>query len=196
MTFMLAALSAPAFAQESAGPGTVEVSIIPGGAVFFTDNKDAGQPSFGNYDLGGTMAWNMGRLSVEGEVAGSLGITQNLEFGGSAPADLKTPNMISYTGNVIYPIFGQRQAWVPYATAGLGGLTVFEREELGIDSNDTFFTANLGGGVKWYANDRWGLRGDYRFITVASKDDASSFFGKDTRYGHRLYGGVVLTLAK
>jgi opacity protein-like surface antigen len=192
---ILAALAAPALAQESPGPGALEVSIIPGGAVFFTNSSDDTEPSFGNYDLGGTVAVNFAHVSLEGEVAGSLGISQNLEFGpGAVPTELKTPNMLSYTGNVVVPLVAGRHSVVPYATAGAGGLTVFERQEVGIDGTDTFFTANVGGGLKWYANDRWGLRADYRFITVASKDDAPSFFGRDTRYGHRIYGGVVLTV--
>jgi hypothetical protein len=52
---------------------------------------------------------------------------------------------------------------------------------------------NFGGGVKWYApNNRWGLRGDYRFGITRSKDDAPEFFGRDTRYIHRFYGGVMV----
>lgn len=192
---ILSVSAAPALAQESAGPGTVEVSIIPGGAVFFTDTSDSTEPSFGNYDLGGTVGVKLGHVSLEGEVAGSLGISQNLDFGsGSVPAKLKTPNMVSYTGNVIVPLVAGRRSVVPYAAAGAGGLTIFERQEVGINGTDTFFTANAGGGLKWYANNRWGLRGDYRFITVASKDDAPSFFGQERRYGHRIYGGVVLNV--
>jgi hypothetical protein len=49
--------------------------------------------------------------------------------------------------------------------------------------------------VNWYAG-RWGLRGDYRFIAVQSKDDAPAFFGQETRYGHRVYGGVLLNVGR
>jgi len=39
---------------------------------------------------------------------------------------------------------------------------------------------------------RWGVRGDYRFIAIDSKTDAPAFFGRaDTRYGHRVYGGLI-----
>jgi hypothetical protein len=51
------------------------------------------------------------------------------------------------------------------------------------------------GGLKWYAG-RWGLRGDYRFIAVPSKDEASAFFGNDARYGHRVYGAVMLNVGR
>ena len=47
------ASSAQAQTREAApGPGTVEVTIIPGGATFFTEATDTDGPSFGNYDLG------------------------------------------------------------------------------------------------------------------------------------------------
>jgi hypothetical protein len=29
---------------------------------------------------------------------------------------------------------------------------------------------------------------------VKSKDDAPAFFGQETRYGHRIYGGVLLNI--
>ena len=64
-----------------------------------------------------------------------------------------------------------------------------------IADTNTFFTGNVGAGVKWYSG-RWGLRGDYRFIGVRSKDDAPDFFGRDNRYGHRVYGGVLLNVAR
>jgi hypothetical protein len=29
-----------------------------------------------------------------------------------------------------------------------------------------------------------------------SKDDASAFFGRDTRYAHRVYGGVIINTVR
>jgi hypothetical protein len=76
---------------------------------------------------------------------------------------------------------------VPYVTGGIGGLTMLQRASLGVNSAETFLTGDVGGGLKWYApNGRWGVRGDYRFIAVRSRDDAPAFFGQETRYGHRV----------
>jgi hypothetical protein len=53
---------AHAYAQEVAqGPARVEISIIPGGGLFFTKDKDTNEPGFGNYDLGGAVAVNFNR---------------------------------------------------------------------------------------------------------------------------------------
>ena len=180
--------------ESTPGPGTFEVTIIPGGAAFFTEESDSNSPSFGNYDLGGAVAVNFNRfVGVEGEVSGALGITQDLEFA-NGTSNLKTPNFVNYSGNLVVSA-PNKTSVVPYVTGGIGGLSLFEKQLLGIDNTQTFLTSNVGGGVSWYAG-RWGLRGDYRFIALKSKEDAPAFFGQETRYGHRVYGGVLLNVGR
>jgi len=187
--------AAPALAQETVpGPGAVVVTIIPGGGTFFTENKDTGRTSFGNYDLGAGVTVHLNRyIGIEGEVAGAVGVTQDLVIGGLT-SNLKSPNSLNYSGNLVISA-ANHSSVVPYVTAGVGGLSLFEKTSLGINGTGTFFTSNVGGGVNWYAG-RWGLRGDYRFIAVQSKDDAPAFFGSENRYGHRIYGGVLLNVTR
>jgi hypothetical protein len=189
------AVAAQAHAQDlTPGPGTVVVTVIPGGATFFTEGKDTSGPSFGNYGLGAGVEFNFNRyVGLEGEVSGALGVTQDLQFTG-VTSNVKTPNLLNYSGNVVVSA-ANHTAFTPYATAGIGGLTLFQDAKLGINSADSFLTSNVGGGVKWF-NGRWGLRGDYRFIAVQSKDDAPAFFGQETRYGHRIYGGVLINVLR
>src|SRR5258705_7846669 len=196
LTIVGVAGATQAYAQESAaaGPGPVVVTIIPGGATFFTEGTDAKGPSFGNYNLGAGVTVNFNRfVGVEGEVSGALGITQDLTFT-SGTSNLKTPNLLNYSGNLVVSA-PNKSSVVPYATGGVGGMSVFEKQELGIIGTQTFLTSNVGGGVNWYAG-RWGLRGDYRFIAIRSKDDSPAFFGQETRYGHRVYAGVLLNLGR
>lgn len=183
-----------AFAQEGpAGAGQLEITLIPGGGTVFLESTDASAPSFGNYELGGSVTYNVNRfIGVEGEVASSLGISQSLDFG--YPDDVRTPDMLTYSGNLVVSLPTGKSV-VPYVTGGAGGLSLFSREEFGVNDTETLFTTNVGGGVKWYAG-RWGLRGDYRFIAVPSRDEVSAFgFGTEARYGHRVYGAVVLNIA-
>lgn len=183
--------SGHAFAQEAApGPGTVEVTIVPGGGTFFT-SSDRG-PSFGSYNLGGALTYNVNRfVGIEGEVGGTLGIAQNLQFG-SITGKTKAPDQLNYTANVVLSA-PTRTSVRPYVTGGIGGLTMFERPVLGVSGTTTLLTGNVGGGLKWYApNGRWGLRGDYRFVSVRADQSAPAFFGQETRYGHRVYGGVII----
>ena len=187
--------ASPAYAQDSVpGPGSVVVTIIPGGGTYFTEGKDTHGPSFGNYDLGAGVEINFNRyVGVEGEVSGALGVTQDLQFGGNT-SNVKTPNLLNYSGNLVVSA-ANRSSVVPYVTGGVGGLSLFDKASLGINDTETFLTGNVGGGVKWF-NGRWGLRGDYRFVAVRSKDDAPSFFGQETRYGHRVYGGILVNAGR
>ena len=185
----------PAYAQESApGPGAVVITIIPGGGTFFTEGKDTQGSSFGNYDLGAGVEVHFNRyVGVEGEVSGGLGVKQDLRFSGET-LNVKPPNLLNYSVNLVLSV-ANRSSVVPYVTGGVGALTVFETADLGVNDAETFLTGNVGGGVKWYAG-RWGLRGDYRFVGVQSKDDAPAFFGQETRYGHRVYGAVILNVVR
>jgi hypothetical protein len=186
----------PVFAQDLApGPGKVVITIIPGGATFFTEAEDnAVAPAFGNYELGGSVAVNFNRyVGLEGEVSGSLGVSQSLALG-SVDVDGRPPNLLNYSGNLVLSA-PTGTSVVPYLTGGVGGMTVFERRLVNIDDTETFFTGNAGGGVAWHGG-RWGLRADYRFIAVQSKDDAPAFFGTETRYGHRVYGGVLVNVGR
>jgi hypothetical protein len=189
------AAASPVYAQDAVpGPGAVVVTIIPGGTTFFTKGKQTNEPSFKNYGLGGGLEVNFNRyVGVEGEVTGALGITQDLHFT-SVTSNLKTPSLLNYSGNVVVSA-ANRSSIVPYVTGGIGGLTLFDNATLGVTNTDTFLTGNVGGGVKWFTG-RWGLRGDYRFVTVRSRDDARSFFGQETRYGHRVYGGLLFNATR
>ena len=188
--------SGHAFAQEATpGPGTVEVTVIPGGGTFFTSSDNG--PSFGSYNLGGAVTYNVNRfVGIEGEVGGTLGISQDLQFGGSAITGTRTPDQLNYTANIVLSA-PTHTSVTPYVTGGIGGLTMFERPSLGITDTTTLLTGNVGGGVKWYApNGRWGLRGDYRFMSVRSDESAPVFFGQETRYGHRVYGAVLINAVR
>jgi hypothetical protein len=186
----------PVFAQDAApGPGKVVITVIPAGATFFTEAEDNPRgPSFGNYELGGSVTINFNRyVGVEGEVSGGIGVSQALQVGG-AVIDEKSPNLMNYNANLVLSA-PNRTSLVPYLTGGVGGMTMFERQSLTVNDVETFLTGNVGGGLAWYAG-RWGLRGDYRFIAVQSKDDAPSFFGAEERYGHRFYAGVLLNVGR
>jgi hypothetical protein len=101
-----------------------------------------------------------------------------------------------YHGNAVVNPRGSDRVLVPYLTGGLGGITLSPHREarlLGIENYKTFLAGNLGGGVKWFAAPHLGLRGDYRLFVVRNNDTAPLFFGNETRYGHRVQGGLVFT---
>jgi hypothetical protein len=186
------------FAQEQrAGAGRLEVAMFPGGGLFFTESTDGVEPGFGNYAYAGALQINLSKwVGIEGEFGGGVGVKQRLNFN-----DLSTQNspcVYMYTGNLIYAPGGKDRALVPYVAGGVGGLTLLNTSEvknLGLTSNETFLSANVGGGVKWFSTQRFGVRADYRLVAVQNRDTAPAFFGqaKDSRYAHRFTVGLVLT---
>lgn len=186
--------SVGAYAQESnSGPGPVEVTYMPVGAAFFPAKGDS--PSFGNYGFGTAVSFNVNRhVGIEGNVGSMIATSSDLQFG-DLNHQTKSPNMLSYQANVVISL--ARGSVIPFVTGGGGGLTMFERPELGITADETFLVGNVGGGVKWIAgNNRWGLRGEYRFGATKSKDDAPAFFGRETRYVHSVYAAVIINTVR
>jgi outer membrane protein with beta-barrel domain len=187
-----------ALAQETrTGAGRYEIGAFPGGGMFFTESSKAGEPDFGNYALGASFTFNIHRLvGIEGEGGGLIGLHQNFAVGNVRFADQQTPHMWSYSGNVVVHPWGSDRPIVPYATGGLGALTLSpkgEADKLDITTYETYLMGNLGGGVKWFSARHFGVRGDYRFMMVDNKNDAPAFFGTENRYGHRVQAGFILT---
>jgi hypothetical protein len=188
-----------AYGQErNTGAGRFEVTALPTGGMFFTASENQTEPEFGNYVVGGAFAYNVNRwLGVEGEAGNLVGIRQTVKFSGQTLTNQHTPCMLGYAGNLLVHPWGSDRPFVPFATAGLGGLTMYDTEEvanLGITSKMTFLTGNVGGGAKWFAGRHWGVRGEYRLMLVDGREGAPAFFGRDSiRYGHRVSAGLLFT---
>ena len=198
LIFAVAAMAAalPALAQESgAAPGTVELTIIPGGGLLFMSGDT--ESRFRNYDVGASLGYNVNRyVGVEAEGSAALGIYhQTLSFSGTTMKEAP-PNMFDFSGNFVVHAPGGAIHTVPYATAGLGSLLLLTHTDLGINASKMFLTGNAGGGLKWYSSGRWGLRADYRLVMVRSSDAAPDFFGREGRFAHRIYAGVILNLVE
>jgi hypothetical protein len=185
-------------AQEAGlGAGRIEISAFPGGGLMFMESGNAEEPDFTNYAVGGSFTLNFNRwVGAEGEVGWAPGIRQRLSFNAETLNDQHTPCLVGYNGNLVVNPFGNDRQLVPYATGGVGGLTMIDTKEvanLGINAKTTYPTASVGGGMKWFASRHVGLRADYRFFMVKNQDTAPLFFGRENRYGHRVYGGLLLT---
>ena len=199
-TFVVVALltAGTAYAQEAGiGGGRFEISAFPGGGFVFIESGNGAEPDFTNFAVGGSLTANLNaRVGVEGELGWAPGIHQRVSFNAQTFDDQHTPCMFGYNGSVVVSPWGNNRRLVPYGSAGLGALTLLDIKEvanLGITTRTTFLTPTAGGGLKWFASRHWGVRADYRFFMVKNRDDAPAFFGQQNRYGHRLYGGLLLT---
>lgn len=196
---VMAFVAASAYGQErGGGAGRIEIGAFPGGGMFFTKTTTGNEPAFANYALGGSFTLNVSRIvGIEGEGGATIGVRQAFTFGETASANERSPSSWMYHGNLVVNPGGSDRALVPYATAGLGGLTLCPcgdaKNTLGVTTYKSYLTGNLGGGLKWFSTRHVGIRGDYRFFMVKNNDTAPLFFGNETRYGHRVQGGLVFT---
>lgn len=186
-------VSAPAYAQSATTP-RVDVSVMPGGATIFTEKS--GEPSFGTYAAVGTVTYVVSKfVGVEGEFGGNIGISQDIDFT-TGTRSAKPAHSFTFGADLIGYVGGRDRRVVPYVTAGAGGLTLLDQTEVSVPNSTTFFTGNAGAGVLASLNDHWGVRVDYRFLAVKSKDDAPAFFGRGDRYGHRITAGLSYKFGK
>ena len=184
--------SAPTQAARTTGlaGGRLDITAIPAGTLFVRQGKTASQPRFTSYAPGAAMSVKLtDRLHVEGETVFGLASRQDLKFEGERLGEFKPPTMFGYTGNLLVNLVPSHHTIVPYAVGGLGGLHVFSREEIGVTSNNSL-VADFGGGAKvmWGSI---GIRGDYRLFALRAKNEDEPFIGPDTRFGNRVYAGLV-----
>ena len=169
----------------------LDITGIPAGALWVREGDTAAQPRFDSYVPGAAVGVKLTNyLDVEGETAWGIGRRQELKFEDESLGQFKTPTLFGYSGNLVVNLLPSQHRFIPYALGGLGGLHVSRRDDLAVN-DDNFLTGDVGGGVKvmW---GQIGVRGDYRFLAMHGKDsETSPFVGTDTRYGNRIYAGVV-----
>jgi hypothetical protein len=170
----------------------ITITAIPMRRLFVLKGQTMRQPAFNSYGPGGALGIKLTDwVGVEGELAWTVGKTQDLHFEGRDLGSFTTPGLFGYSGNVIVNLIQGDRIVVPYVTVGVGGVHASAREELGMTSSENFLAHDAGAGAKVM----WGpigVRGDYRFFTMRTESDDRSFLGGETRHGHRIYCGLVI----
>lgn len=194
LSFAVVALSllAAASADAQTGKGPWEVTFFPAGSLVASDAASAPTAEFDNYTLGGSFSYAFSRLfAVEGELSGGVGRDQDVRFAGGAQQRGTTPSTALYNANLVAHLRGRDRKVVPYLTGGIGGVTLFSNADFGVAQDDQYLAGNAGGGLK-VSFGRWGLRGDYRLFAVEGTSSAPAFVGPETRYVHRVFGGLTV----
>ena len=198
---------AVASAQESGaiGAGKLEVGGFPGGGLWLVGGDDNTEVDFNNYDFGGGATWYLSPVTAfEAEAAVGLGISQNVNYRNREVHRIQMPHTLSTGGNIVIFPAGSARRVAGYVTGGVGTLTLYGRTApalvFGLSERETFFTTNVGGGVKIFRRGdaaNWGFRIDYRILLVNSNSDAVALFAQSKRRtGHRFYIGMLYTLRR
>ena len=170
-----------AYAQETTpGPGKAEVTIIPEDGRSLR-RRDRSQASGTTTLAARSPTTSRGWCGVEGEVGGSLGVKQDLDML-VGTVNEKTPNMLSYIGNVIVNLPGhsvdcprnrrrRRAHAVPARASG-------SLQQRYVPDRERGWRREVGP----RRTAAGGIRGDYRFQVTQSKTNAPEFF----RAGHQI----------
>ena len=185
------------FAQERVGASRIEGGVYPAGAMFFSNGANDSEPGFGAYSIGGWTGYNVNRhFGLVGEFGLGLARTQDFDFASGRFDSVKSPYVATYSGNGVWHPRGNDRAVAPYLTAGLGALTLYKTngaKSLGLTTDPTYLSGNVGGGVKWYLDRNWGVQADYRLLAAKGRENGTPFFGLNhNRFGHRIAWNIVL----
>jgi opacity protein-like surface antigen len=183
--------------QDVRGAEHIEIhAAIFGGGVLIIQSRDSTSHS-NSYTVSGAVTANANRwFGIEGDLAWAVGHSRAHELFGVVPPGPYAPNMLLYTGNLVYNPFRSNRPFVPYLSAGVGGLTTFglsKGSTFGVPGDTTFLVATGGAGVRWFPIRHWGVRGDYRMLRIRNDAREPAVEASDVRSAHRIYGALVLT---
>ena len=167
-----ASLTAPAFAQTESGRH--QITGFVGGQLFDVSDQfdDSGANFQKEMNLGARYQFNITpRWGIEGSF---LYTPVNAELA-RLSRDVSVDTSY-YNGNVVYNILPDKKI-VPFATAGIGGVTL---DVQGGGDTETYLGFNFGGGIMAPISDRWAFRFDVRdFIYTADNLNPESVSALD-----------------
>jgi hypothetical protein len=189
-----------AAAQEGVGAERIEIgSAIFGGGLLVTPSADSSASATRSYVISGAFTVNVNpRFGLEGDLGVALGNRQTHDLYGVLPPDpdRSRPNVLIFSGNVIYNPLSSERKVVPYISFGAGALRTFalaEGSQFGLHGQTIYPTGSIGGGVRWFPIRHWGFRGDYRYLGIYRNNENPSAGAARVRSAHRLYGALVMT---
>ena len=148
-------LMGPSAAAQSRGPvpntGMMAAGVSMGAAPAFDSALNNGLDLAGQFE-----SYLTPRVSIRALVSKAWNDINDRPFTGTVAP-------IAVNGNVVYNWEGG--AWHPYATAGVG-LYHYTFTEGGLDSSDTKFGVNAGGGVEYFVTRHDTLTGEVVFHAI------------------------------
>jgi len=187
------------FAQETNGAGRTEIdaALFGGGAIFMPAATSTESTST-NYVLSVAATRNLNPwIGVEGDLAVALVRHDAHALYGTVMTNQKAPNMLLYGGNLVYNPTRSDRPIVPYLEGGVGSLRVFDGADavqVGFLTNSSHWTANAGGGLRWFVLPHYGIRADYRYLVIQNYDNNPALVGQQAiHHAHRVYGALIVT---
>lgn len=182
-------LAAPAFAQDN------EVALVLG----YTTSGDIDRKAAGIDDLeiAGSFTWGLAATHffsrrLGAEVSWTRQDSALVLATADGSADLFDVDVSVLHANVVYRFGSEDARILPFAVAGLGA-TFLGAPDL---DGETKFSWAVGGGARWLASERMGLRAQARYVHTHLSDSSSDFcdpfgFCQGSLGQFELLGGLV-----
>ena len=173
---LIAALTAPAFAQENGTPRW-EASLM-GGVQGLMENDSALPDNFVNIPIAASLGYHLTTLfALEGEFAWLVPVENSVDVESGLTQDLKNPDVLTYQANVRAQLPLGTPALSPYVTAGAGAMTFLSATDSNnypqLESSETSFAINFGLGANVPLTESLSLRADFREFVAFPQDDAA-----------------------
>ena len=173
---LIAALTAPAFAQENGTPRW-EASLM-GGVQGLMENDSALPDNFVNIPIAASLGYHLTTLfALEGEFAWLVPVENSVDVESGLTQDLKNPDVLTYQANVRAQLPLGTPALSPYVTAGAGAMTFLSATDGNnypqLETSETSFAINFGLGANVPLTESLSLRADFREFVAFPQDDAA-----------------------
>ncbi len=169
----LLALGAGAAAAQSTIP--LEVSLS-GGVNFLNESDTAFPETFVGIPVVGSVAYRFTDVwAAEAEFSYAIPIEKDVDLIGGT-VKRKSPDFMTYMANAraTWPL--PDQPWMPYATAGVGGITFMSDEDEerlpALAESQTALALDFGVGTGYRLTPNWVLRADFVAFVAFPSDDA------------------------
>jgi len=170
----LLALGATAAVAQSTVP--LEVSLSSG-VNFLNENDTAIPDTYVGIPITGAVAYRFTTIwAAEAEFSYFCPIEKDVDLSPGVTAKRKSPDFMTYMANAraTWPL--KDQPWMPYAVAGVGGITFLsdddEKRLPVLDESQTAFALDFGVGTGYRLTPNWVLRADFVAFVAFPSDDA------------------------
>jgi len=177
----LSVLAALALMALGVGTATAQSTIplevsLSGGVNFLNENDTAFPETFVGIPITGAVAYRFtDSWAAEAEFSYALAIEKDVDLIGGT-VKRKSPDFMTYMANAraTWPL--KDQPWMPYATAGVGGITFLSDEDEkrlpALSESQTAFALDFGVGTGYRLTPNWVLRADFVAFVAFPSDDA------------------------
>ena len=140
---------------------------IMGGLSAMNKNDTAFRDTYVNIPVGASLTYGLNQTwALEGDFSWFVPVKQQVQLDDGVFADRKSPDVLTYQANAVARMYMEDNPWLPYVTAGMGGMSVLSSDkpdrEPRLSKSVNMFATNFGVGTGYRMSELWSLKIDFR----------------------------------